>query len=280
MKTNRATLLRSASNIEVATEGRTLLGRAVPWDSVSEVNDFGGPVYREAFSPTSADETLRRNPEPRPFFANHGHVRGEAPIGVVHFQREPTALMFAAPLSRTRSADEHLALVRDGAELDVSVGFRALQSARRRDDVGTYVYRTEMMLRELSLAATGYGQHANAKVLALRSASDDMSFSDIEDAVQAAVVEALGSKDDYAYVRDLSDSWVVYCTDGGVLHKVSYVMDTNGEVTLADDATEVTTHTEYVAVSQDAARSHGLSATPKLDAWRRRKSSALLIPRT
>lgn len=141
--------------------GRTLSGLAIPWDKPTRVRDQTGPAYLEAFASTSADLTLRQHPN-FPVFARHDYSHN--PLGVVTFQRSDEGLIFTAPLSKTQAADEMLELVNDGAMRSVSVGFRPIKMVRRSE----VIVRTEVALRELSLAPTGYGQYEDAKVLAVR----------------------------------------------------------------------------------------------------------------
>lgn len=189
-----ATLYRAAQDVHV--EGRELLGRAIPWETPARVRDIVprvGPWYLEDFARSSADVSLRQNPEPRPLFNNHGHVYGDMPIGVVHYTRGEQGLMFRAFVSKTRAGDEALELVRDGAATDVSPGFRPIKSTQVRSASGEPVTRrTEIALRELSLAPTGYGQFPGAKVLAMRSAMDaDDDPAQLMAAVDAAIDAAL-----------------------------------------------------------------------------------------
>lgn len=147
--------------------GRTLSGIAMPWDRPTRVRDLTGPTYIEAFSPSSADVSLSQHAA-YPGFVRHDY--GKDPLGVVTFSRSAEALMFDYVLSNTRDADDKLALVNDGAMRSVSVGFMPFK-ATRQVILGRSVdqYRTEVRLRELSLAPTGFGQYAEAGVLAVRS---------------------------------------------------------------------------------------------------------------
>ena len=105
--------------------------------------------------------------------------------------------MFEATVSKTQRGDEHLELVNDGAERSVSIGFRPLNTVRGRMIGGAAVdqYRTEVMLRELSLAPTGFGQYADAGVLAVRADGDGDPGSMMQavDAVIDSVFSALAA---------------------------------------------------------------------------------------
>lgn len=170
------TLFRATLEVN-ETSGRTLTGLAVPWDRPARVRDQVGPAYLESFSPGSADVTMRQHPN-FPVFKRHDY--SQDPVGVVTFQHSAEGLIFEAPLSKTRAGDEALELVIDGAMRSVSVGFRPVQHVVRTGFDGPVTYRTEIALRELSLAPTGFGQVPDAKVLAVR-----------EEAPERPILEAL-----------------------------------------------------------------------------------------
>lgn len=151
-------------------DGRNLEGLAYRYDHPSLVTDNGRDKYLEAFERTSATKTLKER-STRPLFRNHR--RHEDPIGTAGFEPSAEGLMFRARLSKTVAADEALELVNDGALTDASIGFLAVASRRRAMTAGLVVVRTEIAIRELSLAPTGFGQHAGAGVLAVRSDDTD-----------------------------------------------------------------------------------------------------------
>jgi HK97 family phage prohead protease len=267
-----STLYRSS--VELHVEGRTLIGVAMPWDTPALVRDLTGPAYYEAFAPQSFDKTLEQRPEPRPVFVTHEHlfVPAAEPIGVSAFTRSASALLYQAHLSRTRKADEYLELVRDGAMGDASVGFRPVNHTRRQLAGRDTVYRTEALLRELSIAPTGFGQYPQAKTLAIRSVPDGMPFSEVseavEDALEAKLFPATGEEPEgvYLWVRDLSDTWVVYSVCGAVseeqegIWQASYSMDASGVVTVGDSQQ---VRVAYVPLESDAPSAR--SETPRRD---------------
>lgn len=164
--------------------GRTLSGLAMPWDRVAMVRDLvRGRVtdpYAEAFAPSSTDVSRAQHAS-FPVFA--GHDVGTEPLGVVSFSRSDEGLMFDAPLSNTPRANDFLELAKDGAMRSVSIQFRPVKATRRQvGDVRDVLYRTEVGLRHLALAPTGYGQYEDAQVYAVRAELDDT----VAGAVQAA----------------------------------------------------------------------------------------------
>lgn len=170
------TYFERAFPTETIVEGRTLEGVALYWDRASRVTDNGRDFYLEAFSSRSTDKQLNERKNPFPLGFLHPWSTGAAdkrPLGSVTFQRSAEGLVFVATLSRTQAADEMLELVKDGAVSDVSVGFQGYKHTAK----GDVTLRTEIGLRELSLAPAGMGQHQGAQVLAVR-AEDDQAHLD------------------------------------------------------------------------------------------------------
>jgi phage head maturation protease len=162
-------------------EGREIVGVALPFNAVASVTDDGGRTrYLESFAPYSVNRSLeQRGKGLFPLFDWHEPMKPIAlrkdakaePVGSVAFVKsnDESALLFRGFFSRTRKADEQLELVRDGAKRDVSIGAIPLRHVTRHTDDGPLTVRTEVALKELSLAATGYGQYPGAKVLAMRA---------------------------------------------------------------------------------------------------------------
>ena len=253
---SRLTLYRASA--ELTHEGRTLVGIAMPFEEVARVSDYGGPSYLEMHHRSSFDVTLRNNPEPRPFYMNHGHVYGDSPIGVAHFTRSDSekSLLFRAFLAQNvRAADEALELTKAGATRAVSAGYQPLQTRRQRMAQGEVRVRMENILKELSLTATGMGQFPGAKVLAVRAADQlaaDVTFAEMTDAVHDAIEKKLFGADGapdgvYVALPAITDSWAVYSVEGGALDKpelndywrFDYVVGADGAVTVSDNPVRV-----------------------------------------
>lgn len=279
---NPDTLYRSSLELEV--KGRTLEGLALPFETWAKVRDLKGPSYMEAHARSSFDETLRRNPEPRPLYSTHEWAFNPTaePLGVAHFVRSATGLMYRAFLSRTVKADEQLELIRDGAKRDVSVGFDPLQFKNVQRPEGPGKLRTENRLKELSIAPTGFGQYPQAGVFSIRSTAD-ATFADITEAVLDAVRLALFGEDGppdgvYVYLAAIGEGWTVYCIEGGTDDKpelndtwrYEYAIDADGVVTLSDTAERVEKQYVPIAVPESATRSEqrtrgGLVVPPMAD---------------
>jgi hypothetical protein len=171
---NRATIERPT------LEGRTLEGIAYRYDHPSRVSDDGVEFYNEAFgfgcdAKTIADRAAFPLGWWHPWSSNAGKSPTQ-PLGSVEFRpsKAENALLFTAGVSRTRLGDEALELVRDRAAEDVSVSYKPISSLRRRRGAEYVTVRTEIKIRELSLAPTGLGLHDDAKVLVMRAAGEDL----------------------------------------------------------------------------------------------------------
>lgn len=152
-------------------DGRELLGVAYKYDVPARVVDPGRPPYFEEFTRSAASKTIRQRPSV-PLMIVHDQNR--LPIGTASFEESADALLFRARVSETRDGDEALTLVNDGALRAVSVRFRPLGSRKRMTTVGPVTSRTEVAIRELSLAPTGFGQHPDAEVLVVRSEIEEV----------------------------------------------------------------------------------------------------------
>ncbi|MEM9040769.1 MAG: HK97 family phage prohead protease [Actinomycetota bacterium] len=158
-----------ARSFDIDSDGRTLVGIAFRWDAPSLVADPNSTPYLEEFARGSTDKTLDERPKV-PLLKRHRLDLD--PLGVATFERSAEGLMFTAPLSKTREADETLELVNDGAMRSVSVRFRSFKNGRRTSADGVVTRRLEIGLRELSLVPTGFGQHEGAEILTVRSETD------------------------------------------------------------------------------------------------------------
>lgn len=171
------TIINRATIEPAVVEGRTLEGIAYRYDHPSRVSDDGRSFYLEEFAPGCDAKTIadRANVFPvgwfHPWSSNAGRAPSQ-PLGSVRFTNSDTeaALMFQATISKTQLGDEALELVRDRAAEDVSVSYRIRSTITRLNTRRERIQRrTEIAIRELSLAPTGLGQHEDARVLAMRA---------------------------------------------------------------------------------------------------------------
>ena len=156
-------LIRTAvCDLSVRSDGRTVCGIAMPWDTTATVSD-GGPAYSERFERGAFARTLAERSSRVKALVNHD--RRSLPVGrATHLEETADGLYVELTLSRTAAADEALTLVQDKALDAFSVGFKPL---RHRTEGRTTV-RTEVRLDEVSIVA--FPAYDDARVAAVRSA--------------------------------------------------------------------------------------------------------------
>lgn len=153
--------------------GRRLEGIAFYFERAAPVTDDGRTRYLEEFARSAADRNLSHRKDPFPVGVLHpwspGARTSPVPVGAVTFSRSAEGIVFAATMATGAAGEDALELVKLGAMRDVSVSFRSLRSSKRPSPSGIVTRRDEIIIRELSLAPTGMGQHPGAEVLAVRS---------------------------------------------------------------------------------------------------------------
>jgi hypothetical protein len=137
------------------SDGRTLVGLAVPFGAELDVSDLWDE-YTEVFRRGAFKKTIREAQRPVPLLGFHDHRA--PPIGVATALVETDdGLAAEFHLSRTARADEVLALVTDGALSGLSIGFEPVQQkvtkgpTREPASARDLVERTEVNLREVSV---------------------------------------------------------------------------------------------------------------------------------
>jgi hypothetical protein len=166
--------VREADNGEWTVEGI-----AVPY---GEVINHGGE--REAFAPGAFSEYRSG----ATLYGQHGHLRGEFPIGLVtKAEDRPEGLWVRSKISKTVAGTEAYTLLRDGVLKSMSVGFRPEAHEVRSDDTGDYTLYTRAHFGEVSIV--GMPAYSGAAVTAVReqdpitpgSESDNPKGADMAD---------------------------------------------------------------------------------------------------
>jgi len=155
--------------VRSGSDGRTVHGIAVPFDTPTTVNDGWGE-YEESFRFGAFRKTLREKRKPDgtsavKFLANHDRI-GRLPLGRAQELKEDTAGLYGEfRVSKTPDGDAALELIRDGALDAFSVGFVPVKD--REPEPGR-LERVEVKLHEVS--AVAFPAYAGAVIAGVRSA--------------------------------------------------------------------------------------------------------------
>lgn len=152
--------------VRADSEGRTIAGIVVPYDTVAMVSD-GGPAYKESFARGSFKRTIQhRGPRVKLLYQHNARE----PIGrALTLREDPEGLYGEFRVSNIPDGDHALELVRDGVLDSFSVGFTGIKSEKRNG----VVVRTEVALREASLVT--FPAYEDARITAVREALAGMS---------------------------------------------------------------------------------------------------------
>lgn len=167
-----------SQDLHVRTDGRTVFGIAVPFNSPTVVNDGFGP-YTEVFNRGSFAKTIQENADRVKLLVNHDRT-GRLPIGRATLLREDSAgLYMEARVSKTAGGDEVLELIRDGALDGFSVGFQPVKD--REVDTRT-VERLEVKLNEVSTVA--FPAYHDALIAGVRAQHPTATADEVEAALE------------------------------------------------------------------------------------------------
>jgi Escherichia/Staphylococcus phage prohead protease len=166
-------VLRRSFAAELAAsggDGRTIEGRAVPYNERALVVDPDGKRYVEGFV-AGAFRRSTRAPQRLVLLYEHGSGILDVVGPAVALEERPDGLFGSWRAIDGAVGDQALSLVRAGVLTGLSVGFRPLGPGRRDDD-GT-LWRTACHLDEVSL--TRSPAFAGAVVTAVRSLPDELA---------------------------------------------------------------------------------------------------------
>lgn len=144
-------------------EGRTIVGLAVPFDTLVEINDSTGS-YSERFVRGSFARTIsERGPEKVKLLSQHRHL--DQPLGrAVLFREDAAGLYGEFRVSKTDRGDEALELVRDGTLDSFSIGFDVI-----RDDWTDRTVRTVLEARLFEVSLVSWPAYESALIAGVRS---------------------------------------------------------------------------------------------------------------
>ncbi|MCK8673281.1 HK97 family phage prohead protease [Rhodococcus sp. HM1] len=153
----------SSADLEIrGSDGRTVVGIAVPFSQPTEIRDYSGE-YTETFQRGAFERTIRERGSKVKFLVAHDRLR--LPIGRATLLREDTSGLYSEfRVSKTESGDEVLELIRDGALDALSIGFQPIRDLWSNDRRS--VTRTEVKLVEVS--AVSFPAFEGAQILGVR----------------------------------------------------------------------------------------------------------------
>lgn len=157
--------------VRSGSDGRTVHGIAVPFDTPTTVDDGWG-VYEETFRLGSFKKTIREQrltdgTSKIKFLALHDRF-GRLPLGRAHVLNEQTPGLYGEfRVSKTPDGDAALELIRDGALDAFSVGFQPVKEREDVDGDKTIVERLEVKLHEVS--AVAFPAYAGAVIQGVRA---------------------------------------------------------------------------------------------------------------
>lgn len=153
-------------------DGRTLVGRLVPYGLASEVDDNDGRrPYRERFVRGAFERQLRSGQHRQvALFAQHVRSNDRLPLARADRLFDETDGLFGSfPMPHTTVADDALELVRSGVVTGLSVGFRLLDGGSHRGTDGVIERRRAHVDH---VALTHSPAYAGAEVVALRDGGE------------------------------------------------------------------------------------------------------------
>jgi phage prohead protease, HK97 family len=152
-----------ALEIRSGGDGRTIVGRAVPYDAWTRIRDADGE-YDERFLHGAFSRSLEQRASKIPLRAKHNEQA--LPLGPIRkFDERADGLWISARVSRTGAGDEILELVNDEVLNGLSVGFSPIR--QEWTDRRSKRTHTESRLHEVSLCEEG--AYAGALVTGVRS---------------------------------------------------------------------------------------------------------------
>ena len=125
-----------AVELRAEGDGRTLIGRAVPYGATTEISGGKERFVLGAFARQIQGEHVGAV---KLYDSHQARIDGQQPIGkTATLQERQDGLHGAWPLYNTTRANDALELVRTGEVTGLSIGFRALEGGTRKGADGAY----------------------------------------------------------------------------------------------------------------------------------------------
>lgn len=152
-----------------SSDGRTLIGRAVPYGVTTEVGSFRERFIMGAFAKQIASGNVGRA---KIYESHHARLEGDQPIGkTAELAERSDGLHGAWPLFNTRRADDALELVRSREVTGLSVGFKATPGGSVKAPDGAIERRIAHLDH---VVLTHEPVYAEAAVLSVRSGAQPL----------------------------------------------------------------------------------------------------------
>jgi HK97 family phage prohead protease len=160
-------VLHRCSDVEIRSDGRTIVGIAVPFDDPTEIHQ-DGRTFVETFKRGAFARTIRERGAAKVKLLSQHNDRSN-PLGRLTVAREDAAgLYIEGRVSQTQAGDEALELVRDGALDAFSIGFTVPPGGAVWSNRDRNVDIVEAALREVSVVS--FPAYSNAVIQAVRAA--------------------------------------------------------------------------------------------------------------
>jgi len=155
------------TELEIRGDGRTIVGRAVPYGEETRIGDN----VVEVFHPGSFRDA---DPAKVSLTARHPRDGGELPIGVaVSLEDRADGCWITGRVSKTALGDEVLELVRDGALMGLSIGFLPDEATDRWSRDRSRVDRYHAHLDHVAVGRRP--AYAGAQIAAVRATPEEES---------------------------------------------------------------------------------------------------------
>lgn len=198
-------LVRAVFGRAEITDGRTLVGYPVVFDTFTTINSYEGQ-FRERIAPGALNRTLANNGDKVKVLFNHGMdpAIGEKPLGKASVQQvDSRGLYVEVPLSDTSYNNDLIALMRDGALDGMSFRFSVVDETWNTPKTGL----PERTITELKLYEYGPVTFPayEATTVGVRSHVDYGTWRALSDEQRRSIADLIGIAHDLFDRSDVPD---------------------------------------------------------------------------
>jgi uncharacterized protein len=195
------------ADLSIRSDGRTVYGIVMPYDSETQVNDGDGP-YIEVFRKGSFARSIQHRGDRIKLNVNHDKYK-QLPIGrSTNLREDAKGLYGEFRVSDTEAGNETLTLIRDEVADSFSAGFIPIVPGPRDPIPKTgVVERSEVKLDHVSVVA--FPAYEDARITGVR-----FDFAEFWDQLSPEEQEATRHLDLYALIRSAAQQHAVDTSDG------------------------------------------------------------------